>query len=291
MNRLLLNRPSLFAAMQEEKPLQIVGVVNAFAAILARTHGFKAIYLSGSGVAACDFGLPDLGLISSAEITGAALRITHALGDNPLPLLVDIDTGFGAIGRTIHMLERSGASGAHIEDQEQAFKRCGHEKGKKIVSIGKMCDRIKEAVDARRDESFMLIARTDCFESEGVVGVLERAVAYKEAGADALFAEALPDYETFRLVGGNHDIPILANMTEFGVSALLTLDQLRSAGISMALYPLTGMRSAYKAMSDAYETLRIGDAQESLISGGKLLTREKIKELLRYDEREEELRK
>ena len=226
-------------AMEEEQPLQIVGAINANHALLAEQSGFKAIYLSGGGVAAGSLGIPDLGITNLQDVLIDVQRITNVCS---LPLLVDIDTGFGPsafnIARTIRALEKAGAAGIHIEDQVGA-KRCGHRPGKELVSKQEMVDRIKAAVDARNDPYFVLGARTDALASEGLDKAIERAIAYQEAGADFIFAEAigsLADYGKFAEATG---LPILANITEFGQTPLYTVDQLREAQVSIVLYPLS----------------------------------------------------
>ena len=231
-------------AVAEEKPLQVVGAINAYAAIMAEKVGFRALYLSGAGVANASFGLPDLGMTSLGDVLEDVRRITSA---STLPLLVDIDTGFGGalmIGRTIREMTRAGAAGAHIEDQVVA-KRCGHRPGKAVVGVEEMTDRIKAAVDSRTDSDFVVMARTDAVAVEGLQSAIERACRYREAGADMIFPEALSGLDQYREFAEAVGIPILANMTEFGVTPLFTLRELAEAKVGLVLYPL----SAFRAMS------------------------------------------
>ncbi len=269
-------------AIEAEKPLQMVGTINAMTAIMAKRAGFRAIYLSGAGVANASFGLPDLGITTFCDVAGEARRITDAVD---LPLLVDIDTGFGAelsIARTIRTLERDGAAGVHIEDQE-AQKRCGHRPKKVIVPPEEMCARIRAAVDARIDPDFMIIARTDAFALEGIEGAIERARMYVEAGADAIFPEALTELEQYRAFTGA--VPVLANITEFGITPLFTLEELRTAGVSIALYPLSAFRAMNKAAEKVYHILREQGTQKSLLD--IMQTREELYDHLDYYRYEE----
>lgn len=267
-------------AMQHEKPLQIVGAINANHALLAQQAGFQAIYLSGGGVAAGSLGIPDLGITNLQDVLIDADRIGNVC---PLPLLVDIDTGFGPsafnIERTIRALIKVGVAAVHIEDQVGA-KRCGHRPGKELVSAGEMCDRIKAAADARTDENFVLGARTDALASEGLEKALDRAVAYKEAGADFIFAEAvhrLEDYSRFREATG---LPILANITEFGQTPLFTIDQLEAAGVALVLYPLSAFRAANKAAEMVYNSIRQDGTQAAVIP--EMQTREELYNSINY---------
>ena len=252
-------------ALTQESPLQIVGAINANHALLAQRAGFKAIYVSGGGVAAGSLGMPDLGINTLDDVLTDVRRITDVCD---LPLLVDVDTGFGPsafnIARTVKSLIKFGAAGLHIEDQVGA-KRCGHRPGKEIVSSDEMVDRIKAAVDARTDPDFYLIARTDAIAVEGLDAAIARARACAEAGADAIFAEAAIDLDTYRKFGAAVGVPLLANITEFGATPLFTLDELRSAGVAMALYPLSAFRAMNKAAQTVYETLRRDGTQKAVV--------------------------
>ncbi|MCX9076086.1 MAG: methylisocitrate lyase [Candidatus Methanoperedens sp.] len=269
-------------ALEAEKPLQIVGTINAFTAIMAKRAGFRAVYLSGAGVANASFGLPDLGITTLSEVAREARRITDAVD---LPLLVDIDTGFGtefSIARTIRTLEKDGAAGIHIEDQE-AQKRCGHRPNKVVVPPEEMCARIRAAVDARKDPDFMIIARTDAFALEGLEGALSRARKYIRVGADAVFPEALTGLEQYTAFAG--EVPVLANITEFGITPLFTLEELRNAGVSIALYPLSAFRAMNKAADQVYRVIREKGTQKSLIN--TMQTREELYDLIDYYRYEE----
>ena len=252
------------AAVEEEKPLQVAGAINAYTAMLAQAAGFLALYLSGGGVAANSLGLPDLGISAMDDVLIDVRRITDA---TPLPLLVDIDTGWGGafnIARTIRTMIKAGAAAVHIEDQVSA-KRCGHRPGKELVPAGEMVDRIKAAVDARTDDAFVIMARTDALANEGMAAAIERAQAYVAAGADMIFAEAvtgLPVYTQFRRAVG---VPILANITEFGRTPLFTRDQLASAGVDIILYCCAAYRAMNAAALKVYETIRADGTQRSLI--------------------------
>jgi methylisocitrate lyase len=274
------------AALAEEKPLQIVGVINAYAALLAQKSGFRALYLSGAGVANASCGLPDLGLTSLHDVLEDVRRIT---GATRLPLLVDADTGWGSalgIQRTVREMTRAGAAGIHLEDQT-AEKRCGHRPGKQIVDSLEMCDRIEAAVDARTDPLFVVMARTDAAATEGLEAAIERANAYARAGADMIFAEALgalQEYSTFcRAVR----VPVLANITEFGRTPLLTVDELASAGVSMALYPLSAFRAMSAAALDVFGAIRRHGTQKSVVE--KMQTRADLYEILNYKAAEEKV--
>ena len=273
-------------ALESEKPLQIVGVINAYAARLAERAGFRALYLSGGGVAAASLGLPDLGITTLEDVLIDARRITDC---SDLPLLVDVDTGFGGafnIARTVRSLIKVGAAALHIEDQVQA-KRCGHRPGKALVSKEEMVDRIKAAVDARSDPSFGIMARTDALAVEGLPAALDRAAAYVEAGADFLFPEALTDislYAEFRRVAG---APVLANMTEFGKTPLRTAPELGQAGVDMVLYPLSAFRVMSAAALAVYRTIRGAGTQEALLP--QMQTRDQLYEILGYHAYEQKL--
>jgi methylisocitrate lyase len=253
------------SALTLEKPLQVVGVINAYAARLAERSGFRALYLSGGGVAAGSLGVPDLGITNLDDILTDARRITDA---STLPLLVDVDTGFGSafnIARTVKSLVKVGAAAMHIEDQVQA-KRCGHRPGKAIVPKEEMVDRIKAAVDARSDPEFAIMARTDALAVEGLQPAIERALACVEAGADMIFPEALTNLEMYRQFSEAVGVPILANMTEFGVTPLYTTAQLASAGVSLALYPLSAFRAMSAAALKVYQVIRKEGTQESALN-------------------------
>lgn len=266
--------------MLEEQPLQVVGVINAYAAIQARRAGFKSIYLSGSGVATASYGLPDLGMTSLADVLVDVNRIC-AVSD--LPLLVDCDTGWGgalSIARTIIEMGRAGAAGVHIEDQVQE-KRCGHLPGKQIVSSDEMCDRLKAAVDARSDTDFVIVARTDALASETMSEVIDRATAYVESGADVIFLEAVKEIEQYSVLKKSVNVPILANITEFGVTPLFTLDQLRAVGVDIALYPLSAFRAMSKAAESAYAEIREKGSQIGILDA--MQTRAELYENIEYD--------
>ncbi|MFW9990721.1 MAG: methylisocitrate lyase [Candidatus Odinarchaeota archaeon] len=272
-------------ALEQDFPLQIAGTINALAAIIAKRAGFKAIYLSGAGVANASYGLPDLGMTTLDNVAEDARRITDTVD---LPLVVDIDTGFGgtafSIARTIKTLEKAGVAGVHIEDQE-IQKRCGHRPNKVIVPVDEMCDRLKAALDARSDPSFMIIARTDAFANEGVEGILERARRYEEIGADAIFPDALTSLEQYKALTGAISIPVLANITEFGKTPLFTVDELKEANVAMALYPLSAFRAMYRAAEEVYLTLLRQGTQKQVID--KMQTRTELYELLDYNRYEE----
>lgn len=275
------------AAMAEEKPLQVIGTINANHALLATQAGFKAIYLSGGGVAAGSLGIPDLGITTLEDVLIDIERITNV---TDTPLLVDVDTGFGPsafnVARTVKSLIKAGAAALHIEDQVGA-KRCGHRPGKEIVSKEEMVDRIKAAVDARTDDNFVIGARTDALANEGLEKALERAVAYKEAGADFIFAEAvreLPQYTAFKDATG---IPILANITEFGMTPLWTRDELGAVGVELILYPLSAFRAANKAALNVYNTIRQQGTQKNLIDS--MQTRAELYDSIGYHAFEQKL--
>ncbi len=275
-------------AMADEKPLQIPGTINAYCALLAQRAGFRAIYLSGAGVANASFGMPDLGMTSLADVIVDVERIAAV---SELPLLVDADTGWGhalCIARAVKSFIKSGGAALHIEDQ-QAAKRCGHRPNKAIVSAGEMVDRIHAAVDARTDESFVIMARTDALANEGLERSIERCQQYIEAGADVIFAEAITDPNEYRQFTGSLDAPVLANMTEFGMSPLLTVDQLRDVGVDLVLYPLTAFRVMSEAANSVYRTVRTkGTQQEAL---GLMQTREELYRVLDYHAYEQQIDK
>ncbi len=274
------------AALDAERPLQIVGTINAFTALQAEKAGFKAIYLSGAGVANASFGLPDLGMTTLSDVCEDIRRVTSA---TDLPLLVDADTGWGSafmIARTITEMTRAGAAGCHLEDQVAA-KRCGHRPGKALVASGEMCDRIKAAADGRIDEQFVLMARTDAHAVEGQQAALDRAAAYVEAGADMIFAEALETLDEYKQFADLIKVPILANITEFGKTPLFTTTELEGAGISMALYPLTAFRAMAAVAAEAYSTVRAEGVQEKIL--GKMQTRMELYDVLGYQAYEDKL--
>jgi methylisocitrate lyase len=276
----------LWAAVDSEKPLQVAGAVNAYSALLAEQAGFKAIYLSGAGVANASFGLPDLGITSLNDVCEDVRRITSA---TDLPLLVDADTGWGAafnISRTAHDLVKSGAAGLHLEDQVQA-KRCGHRPGKALVPKEEMVDRIKAAVDGRTDPHFVIMARTDAHAVEGQSAAVDRALAYVEAGADMIFAEALATLDEYREFTAKVQVPVLANITEFGKTPLFTVDELGSVGIALALYPLSAFRAMSKAALAVYSELRTQGTQKGVLD--KMQTRTELYEVLRYHDYEQKL--
>ena len=267
-------------ALTAEKPLQIVGAINANHALLARRAGYRALYLSGGGVAAGSLGMPDLGIINLDDVLIDVRRITDVCD---LPLLVDIDTGFGPsafnIARTIKSLIKAGAAACHIEDQAGA-KRCGHRPGKQIVSVDEMTDRVKAAADARTDPDFYLIARTDAIATEGVDAAIERAQRCLEAGADAIFAEAVRDLETYRRFVDAIGAPVLANITEFGQTPLFTRDELAGAGVAMALYPLSAFRAMNKAAENVYQSIRRDGHQKAVVDS--MQTREELYDRINY---------
>ncbi len=274
------------AAVSAEKPLQIVGAINAYTAMLAQRGGYRAIYLSGAGVANASFGLPDLGITSLEDVLTDVRRITSACS---LPLLVDIDTGWGGafnIARTVREMTKAGAAAVHIEDQV-AQKRCGHRPNKAIVSIGEMSDRIKAAVDAKTDSEFVIMARTDALAVDGFDAVLERVAAFVAAGADAIFAEAMTDLDMYRKVVAAVDVPVLANITEFGQTPLYTTDELGSAGIAMALYPLSAFRAMSRAAIEVYERIRRDGTQKGVVD--RMQTRMELYECLGYHDYERKL--
>jgi methylisocitrate lyase len=268
------------AAMKAEKPLQCVGTINAYHARLAERTGYKSIYLSGGGVAAGSLGLPDLGISNLEDVLTDVRRITDVCS---LPLLVDTDTGFGAsafnIARTVKSLIKSGAAAMHIEDQVGA-KRCGHRPGKELVPKEEMVDRIKAAVDAKTDPDFVVMARTDALAVEGLERAIERALACVEAGADAVFPEAIPELSMYRKFADAVKVPVLANITEFGATPLFTLQELRSAGVAIALYPLSAFRAMNAAALKVYNAIRKEGTQKSVVD--LMQTRADLYETLDY---------
>lgn len=273
-------------AVSEERPLQVVGVINAYAAIMAERVGFRAIYLSGSGVASASYGLPDLGMTTLNDVLEDVRRITNA---TETPLLVDADTGWGnafMIAKTVRQMMKAGAAAIHIEDQVSA-KRCGHRPNKEVVSAAEMVDRIKAAVDAKADSDFVLMARTDALAIEGLDAAIERACRYKDAGADMIFAEAVTELGQYRRFADAVGIPILANITEFGKTDLHTTEELRSVGVSLALYPLSAFRAMNAAALNAFKTLRAEGTQKQVVD--MMQTREESYEFLNYHEYERKI--
>jgi methylisocitrate lyase len=276
----------LRAAVDAERPLQLAGTVNAYSALLAQRAGFRAIYLSGAGVANASFGLPDLGITSLNDVCEDARRICAA---TPLPLLVDADTGFGAafsIARTTRELARAGAAGLHLEDQVQA-KRCGHRPGKELVPAAEMADRVRAAVDARGDDGFVVMARTDAHAVEGQQAAIERAAAYVEAGADMIFAEALTTLDEYREFTKALPVPVLANITEFGRTPLFTAPELGGAGVRLVLYPLSAFRAMSRAALEVYGAIRRDGGQRAVV--GTMQTRDELYEVLGYHDYERKL--
>ncbi|MDZ3797286.1 MAG: methylisocitrate lyase [Xanthomonadales bacterium] len=275
------------AALAAESPLQVIGAINANHALLAQRAGYRAIYLSGGGVAAGSLGLPDLGINTLEDVLVDTRRITDV---SELPLLVDIDTGFGPsafnIARTVRSLIKAGAAACHIEDQVGA-KRCGHRPGKEIVSLGEMVDRVKAAADAKTDPDFFLIARTDAIQMEGVDAAIERALACVEAGADGIFAEAAYDLGTYRRFVDAVKVPVLANITEFGATPLFSREELASAGVAIQLYPLSAFRAANKAAEAVYTAIRRDGHQKSVVE--TMQTREELYERIGYHAFEQKL--
>ncbi len=274
-------------ALKDESPLQIIGTINANHALLAKRAGYRAIYLSGGGVAAGSLGLPDLGISNLDDVLTDIRRITDVCD---LPLLVDIDTGFGPsafnIARTVKSLIKFGAAACHIEDQVGA-KRCGHRPGKEIVTKDEMVDRVKAAADAKTDANFFLIARTDAIQVEGVDKAIERAVACVEAGADGIFAEAAYDLPTYKRFVEATKVPVLCNITEFGKTPFFTTDELKTADVAMVLYPLSAFRAMNKAAETVYEAIRRDGTQKNVID--IMQTREELYERIGYYEFEKSL--
>lgn len=280
------SRSTLQQALAAEKPLQIAGTINAYTALQAEKAGFRAIYLSGAGVANASFGLPDLAMTTLGDVCEDIRRITYATG---LPLLVDADTGWGGafmIGRTVREMGRAGAAGCHIEDQV-GVKRCGHRPGKALVASAEMVDRIRAATDGRDDEDFIVMARTDAHAVEGQQQALDRAAAYVEAGADMIFAEALTTLAEYRQFTSAIDVPVLANLTEFGKTPLFTTAELADAGIAMVLYPLSAFRAMSRAAENVYRSLRADGTQKNVVDS--MQTRMELYDVLGYHEYEQKL--
>ncbi len=274
------------AAVAAEQPLQCVGAVNAYHARLAQASGFRSLYISGGGVAAGSCGVPDLGITTAEDVLTDLRRITDV---TELPVLVDMDTGWGgafSIARSLRAMIKCGAAAAHIEDQVQQ-KRCGHRPGKAIVSRAEMVDRIKAAVDARTDDSFVVMARTDALAVEGLEATVDRALACVEAGADMIFPEAVADLAMYRRFAGTVDVPVLANITEFGATPLFTLQELASAGVAIALYPLSAFRAANAAALEVYRVLRREGTQKRVL--GMMQTRAELYQYLGYHALEDRL--
>jgi methylisocitrate lyase len=276
----------LRAAIDAERPLQIVGAINAYCAMLAAAAGFRAVYLSGAGVANASFGLPALGVTNLNDVCEDAARIT---GATDLPLLVDADTGWGAafsIARTTRNLVRAGAAGMHLEDQVQA-KRCGHRPGKELVAAAEMADRIRAAVDARTDDGFVVMARTDAHAVEGLQAAIDRSATYVAAGADMIFAEALATLEEYRQFTRVLGVPVLANITEFGRTPLFTTSELGDAGVRLVLYPLSAFRAMSRAATDVYGAIRRDGSQRAVIE--RMQTRTELYDVLGYHDYERKL--
>ena len=274
-------------ALAEESPLQIIGAINANHALLAKRAGYRAIYLSGGGVAAGSLGLPDLGISGLEDVLVDVRRITDVCD---VPLLVDIDTGFGAsafnVARTVRSLIKAGAAACHIEDQVGA-KRCGHRPGKEIVSQGEMVDRVRAAVDARSDENFVIMARTDALAVEGLDAAIERAVACVEAGADMIFPEAMTSLEMYKQFADAVKVPVLANITEFGSTPLFTVEELASANVGLVLYPLSAFRAMNKAAENVYQAIRRDGTQKNVID--TMQTRAELYDRIDYHSYEQKL--
>ncbi len=273
-------------ALEEERPLQVMGTINAYSAMMAERVGYRAIYLSGGGVANASYGLPDLGITSLNDVAEDVRRISAA---SSVPLLVDIDTGWGGafnIARTIREMIRAGAGAVHMEDQV-AQKRCGHRPGKAIVTIPEMNDRIKAAVDARTDDDFIIMARTDALAVDGFDAVVERAAAFVEAGADAIFAEAMTDLDMYRKVVAAVDVPVLANITEFGQTPLYSTAELGETGVRMVLYPLSAFRAMNQAALNVYQAIRKDGHQKAVLD--TMQTRMELYDFLGYHEYEQKL--
>jgi methylisocitrate lyase len=274
-------------ALKAERPLQVIGAICAYHARLAQRTGYKALYLSGGGVAAGSLGMPDLGISNLEDVLIDVRRITEVCD---LPLLVDCDTGFGAsafnVGRTVRSLIKAGAAATHIEDQVGA-KRCGHRPGKELVSPEEMCDRLKAAADARTDPQFVIMARTDAVAGEGLEAALSRAVKYAEAGADMIFAEAVTELGQYRRFVDALKVPVLANITEFGKTPLFTLEELRSAGVAIALYPLSAFRAMNQAALAVYQAVRRDGTQKGVLA--TMQTRDDLYDYLDYHAYEKKL--
>ncbi len=276
----------LRAAVEAERPLQIVGAVNAYSAILAASAGFRALYLSGSGVACASYGWPDLGMTTLNDVLEDVRRVSAATDQ---PLLVDADTGWGnafGVARTVRDMIKAGAAGIHLEDQVAA-KRCGHRPGKELVSAEEMCDRLKAAADGRTEADFVLMARTDAAANEGVDRAIDRAARYKEAGADMIFAEALTSLEDYGKFTQAVGVPVLANITEFGKTPMFTTDELAGAGVRLVLYPLSAFRAANAAALEVYRTIRHDGTQAAAVP--RMQTRAELYEFLNYHAYEEQI--
>ena len=281
-------RGRLFRQLVEndKEPLSIFGTVNAYSSVLAKNNGVKSIYLSGSGVAAASFGLPDLGFTKLEDVVEDARRITSACD---LPLLVDVDTGFGSLNsiqKTVKMMEKENIAAIHIEDQVD-LKRCGHRPNKKLVSITEMQDRIKAAVDARIDDDFVIMARSDALAVENEEMLIERINSYIEVGADMIFPEALVSLDGYKKIAQESSVPILANITEFGKTPLFSKKELHDAGVSMVLYPLTAFRAMSKAAEKIYKELSSSESQENML--GEMQTRDELYDYLSYHKYEKEM--
>ena len=281
-------RGRLFRQLVEndKEPLSIFGTVNAYSSVLAKNNGVKSIYLSGSGVAAASFGLPDLGFTKLEDVVEDARRITSACD---LPLLVDVDTGFGSLNsiqKTVKMMEKENVAAIHIEDQVD-LKRCGHRPNKKLVSITEMQDRIKAAVDARIHDDFVIMARSDALAVENEEMLLERINSYIEVGADMIFPEALVSLDGYKKIAQESSVPILANITEFGKTPLFSKKELHDAGVSMVLYPLTAFRAMSKAAEKIYKELSSSESQENML--GEMQTRDELYDYLSYHKYEKEM--
>lgn len=287
MNNTKLTAGFLFRqVIKQERPLQVIGAINAYHAKLAEKTGYKAIYLSGGGVAAGSLGIPDLGMSTLEDVLIDIRRITDV---TTLPMLVDIDTGFGGalnIARTIRAVEKAGAAAVHIEDQVQA-KRCGHRPNKAIVSQAEMVDRIKSAVDAKQDNNFVIMARTDALAVEGLESAIDRACACVNAGADMIFPEAINDLATYNKFTDAVDVPVLANITEFGATPLFTIAELKSVNIAIALYPLSAFRAMNKAALNVYQSVRKNGTQREVVD--QMQTREELYDYLDYHTYEQRL--
>jgi len=276
----------LKAALKAEKPLQVVGAINAYCAIMAKKTGFRCLYVSGAGVANASYGMPDLGITNLDDVLIDVMRITDATS---LPILVDVDTGFGdafGIARTVKEMEKVGVAAIHIEDQV-ADKRCGHRPNKALVEKEEMCDRIKAAIDARTDSDFIIMARTDALASEGLDSSIARMKAYVAAGADMIFAEAVTELNQYKKISEAINVPILANITEFGKTPMFTVDELKGAGVSLVLYPLSAFRAMNAAALNVYKTLRKEGSQKNILSA--MQTRDELYKFLDYEKYEKKL--
>jgi methylisocitrate lyase len=281
-----MDKAGLRKALSQESPLQIVGTINAYTALLAQRAGYRAIYLSGAGVANASYGMPDLGMTNLENVAEDVRRITSVCD---LPLLVDIDTGWGNafnIARTIKTMIKSGAAAVHMEDQVQA-KRCGHRPNKEIVSAEEMCDRIKAAVDARTQSDFVIMARTDALAAEGLERSMSRIQQYIEAGADMIFFEGVTNITQYQTATKQCSVPMLANITEFGLTPMFTRDELKQAGIQLILYPLSAFRAMSAAAINVYDAIRSEGTQQTVL--GSMQTREQLYDVLGYHQYEQKL--